>query len=178
MNLSEIESLTRRLAEARDELSAIVTRLQLKQASLTAEFLPQIKRAVAKAADRHALVYSGIEGNRGLFVDPKTQTFSGIRVGLMKGSGKIVFHDPEQTIIGRVEDKYSKAEAAKLVDTKKTLKKKGLSTLCDGDLQSLGCEREAKGDFVYIGDADDSVAKIVDSLLKSAVDEAQKEAAA
>lgn len=176
MTMNEIEKLAERLAEAREELSAIITRLQHKQNALQNEFMPSIKKCVGKSAERHTVLFTSIHEHRELFEKPKSQVFHGLKLGLRKGAGGITWDDDE-AVCARIEKLYSRDEAELLVKTTKKPIKAGLNNLDVADLKKLGCTVEATGDVVFIKPVDSAVDKIVNALLKSAVDEAQKEAA-
>lgn len=176
MTLNNIETLARRLADVREELTAIIGRLQLKQEALLQEQLPAIKRCVSHAAARHAVLHTGIDGSRELFAKPRTQIFHGLKVGLRKGSGGIDWEDSD-AVVARIEKRFPKAQAELLIRTTKKPIAKALADLDIADLKSIGCTIEDTGDMVVIKPVDDAVDKIVNSLLKGAVDEAQKEAA-
>jgi hypothetical protein len=176
MILNEIEILTRKLADAREELTAIIARLQNKQDALLQDSLPAIKKCVSAAAARHTLLFTGVDESRALFVKPRTQVFSGIKVGLRKGSGGVDWDD-DAIVCDRIEKRFPRSQAELLIKTTKKPITKALQDLDVADLKAIGCRVEDTGDVIVIKPIDGAVDKIVTSLLKGAIDEAKQEAA-
>ena len=79
--LSDIDRRARLYADARDDLSGIVTALNEAIESLKRQALPDLKRAVARAAEHHDALKGLIETAPELFVKPRTVTLHGVRVG-------------------------------------------------------------------------------------------------
>jgi predicted ATPase len=175
MTLKEIEQLARALAEARDELSALVAALQLKQQELLNARLPDIKRAVRTAAGRHAPLWAAIDGARGLFATPRTQIFHGLKVGLRKGTGGLDWTD-DAALAERIEKRFPRAQAELLIKTTKKPIAKALEDLDLADLKALGVQILGTQDQVVIRPVDDAVDKAVAALLKDAEQQAREEA--
>lgn len=174
--LPTIEVACRNLREARNEVADIVTRLNARIASLQADATRDIKRAVAKTADRHGHLVNLVDGARHLFVQPKTQTFHGIVCGLAKGKGKIDFEDEGQ-VVTAIRKKLPKMAAA-LIKTTETVVKTALKNLTVEELKAIGCTVEATGDYIVVRYTDKEVDKLVTALLKDAIEEATEPAAA
>lgn len=175
ITLSEIETSARKLRDARDAVSEIVTKLHADIASLQREATRRIKAAVARTAERRSELYNLIDGNRALFAKPRTQVFHGVKCGVAKGKGSIEFED-EDRVIANIEKKLPD-QVDFLIKTEKKILKNLLKTLTVDDLKKIGCTVEETGDYVVISFADKEVDKLVNALLKSAVEEAQQEAA-
>jgi hypothetical protein len=175
VTLSHIETSARKLREARDDVSEIVTALHNQIAALQSDAIRRIKSAVSRTADRRSELFNLIDCNRHLFIKPKTATFYGICCGVEKGRGRIAY-DSEESVIAAAEKKLPD-----LLDTiapaTRALLKTALKKLTGEQLEKLGCTVEGTGDRVIVRYTDEEVDKLVNALLKSATDEAQAEAA-
>lgn len=175
--LYEIETLTKAFADAHNDLTLIVNALNVEIERAKRARLPDIKRMVARCAEKHDTLKSAIESAPGLFVKPRTYIFHGVKVGLQKGKGGIAWEDDEQVV--RLIEKLFKDQPDLLDVLIKTTKKplaNGLEQLDVAELKKLGCTVEETGDVVVIKPVDSAVDKIVRALLKDAVDEAQEAA--
>ena len=174
--LVTIEVAARRLREARDEVATIVTRLNRQILALQTDAVRDIKRTVAKTADRHAELHNLVDGARHLFIKPRTQTFHGVTCGLAKGKGSIEFDDEDQ-VVAAVEKKLPDMKDA-LIKIEKSIVKSSLKNLTVDDLKRIGCTVEETGDYIVIRFSDKEVDKFVNALLKNAVAETTEAAAA
>jgi hypothetical protein len=164
--LAEIEQHTKAFADARDVLSARVQDLEAELESIKRRRLRGIKHAVRAAQEARDRLHAAIEAAPELFVKPRTLVISGIRVGIQKGKGQIVFDDPEQVV--RLIRKHLPEQADALVAVKETPVKKALSNLSVAELKRIGVTVEETGDQVVIKPTDSEVDKLVAALLKEA----------
>ena len=178
MPLYEIETLTKSFADVRSELSEVVSALNAEIERAQRKRLASIKTMVGRCAEKRDALKVAIESEPALFVQPRTYIFHGIKVGLTKGKGGIEWEDDDQLV--RLIEKQFKDQPDLLDVLIKTTKKplaKGLAQLDVDALKKLGCTVEETGDQVVIKPTDSAVDKVVNALLKDAVDEVAKEAA-
>ena len=170
-SLATIEQSAKAYSEKRDTLSSIVTLLNQQIEALKQAALPDLRRAVAKAAEKQADLTALVDGARHLFIKPKTLIFHGIKVGLRKGSGGIDWQD-DAALVARIKKLFPTEEAELLIKTTEKPIAKALANLDVAELKKLGCTVEATGDVVVISPVDSHVDKLVTALLKDAVEEA------
>ena len=176
MTLTEIQKLVTRIADVRNELNAVITRLQLKQAEVMQDALPDIRRYVGSAAEKHSILINAIDANRTMFAKPKSHVVDGIRFGLRKGAGGITWEDDDQ-VVKLIQKHYPAEQADLLIKTTRKPIKAALNDLDVSELKKIGCTVEATADLAFANPVDDAVDKIVKALLKSAVADKLQEAA-
>lgn len=175
MTLIEIEAHTKTFADVRAELADVVGALNDEIERARRKRLADIKRLVARCADKHAALKAAIEAAPDLFEKPRTHVFHGIKVGFRKGSGSVDWEDDDQVV--RLIEKHFPEQLDLLVKTTKKPIKNGLLQLSVAELKKIGCTAEETGDVVVIKPTDSEVDKVVNALLKDATDEAAEEAA-
>ena len=163
LNLTGIEAQAKTLADARTVLSERVSGLQEELEATKRRRLPGIKSAVASAIEAKSTLEAAIARAPGLFEDPRTIVVHGIRVGFMKGKGKIEWAD-EKSVIARIKQHFPD-QAKVLIKIVEKVQKKALAGLSTADLKRLGCTVGEVGDVVYIKPVDDEVDKLVAKLL-------------
>jgi len=168
--LSAIEARAKRYAEAREKIAALVTDLNTGMEALKREAIPELKRAIARAAEHHDQLKAMIEAAPGLFVRPRTVTFYGIRLGFQKGKGKIEWDDADKVVA--LIEKHFPEQADILINTKKTPAKDALNGLTAAELKKVGISVTEGGDAVFIKPVDSAVDKMVDALFKAATEDA------
>lgn len=173
--MQEIETRTKRYADARAKLADIVGTLQTGLDALKREHLPALRRAVARTAELEAELREIVGDSADLFVKPKTVVLHGIRVGWEKGKGAIQIED-EELVVKLIRRKLPEL-AEQLIKTAEKPLKTGLAQLTVAQLKAIGCQVDEAGDQVVIRAVDRDVDKLVTALLKGAQDEAQAAAA-
>lgn len=170
--LTDIEKRAKAFADARAEVAETVTTLNSGIEALKREYLPVLKRGIARAAEKFDNLRGVIDANPQLFVKPRTVVFHGVKVGYGKGKGKggIKFDDAEQVV--KLIKKHLPEQADVLIITKESPAKDALSQLSAADLKKIGCTVVNTGDQVVIKPTDSEVDKLVDTLLKGATEEA------
>ncbi|WP_414664883.1 hypothetical protein [Horticoccus sp. 23ND18S-11] len=172
--LTEIEVHAKTFSSARELLSTRVATLQEQLATVRNRLLPGIKSAVAAAKDAESVLEQAVSNSRHLFVDPRTITAHGIKVGIVKGKGKVEWTDVKRVV--ELIEKHFPAQKDVLVKTTKKPIKKALQALTVGDLKRIGCTTTAAGDVVVIKPVDDEVDKLVAALLdEGSVDDESEE---
>lgn len=167
--LNEIESRAKLYADARENLASIVADLNAGIEALKRQAMPDIKRAIARAATHHDSLRALIEACPGLFAKPRSRTLHGIKLGFQKGKGKIEFDDPDKVV--SLIKKYFPDQADVLIVTAEKPAKDALNQLTAAELKKLGINVVEGGDAVFIKPADSAVDKLVDALLKEATEE-------
>lgn len=171
MTLQEIEKLTKDYADAREALAQRVQGLEDEINTLKRKALPFIRKSVEATAQRKAKLAVAIDESPELFMDPRTVTFHGIKVGLQKGKGKIEWVDDEQVV--KLIRKHFPEQADLLIKTTDKPVKKALTQLTVAELKKLGIEVEETGDQVVIKSTDSEIDKLVNALLKDSEDLAE-----
>lgn len=172
--LATIELAAKTLAAERADLAQDVAALNDGIAALRKRLIPRIKRRVAKTAEAQAALHALIEDAPDLFVKPRTVVMHGLRIGYAKGKGGISFEDAGRVV--ELVRKHFPDQFEVLVKTTEKPVKDALANLPAADLKRLGCKVESTGDQVVIRAVDSDVDKLVDALLKGAV-ETEQEAA-
>ena len=169
--LQDIEQSCRKFADTRAALAQEVSKLNEQIETLKRAHLPQIKRLVARAAERHGELRSGIEAAPSLFEKPRTYIFHGIKVGFQKGKGSFVIED-EAFTLKRIHSLFDDTFPGVYIRTTEKPNKEALATLPACDLRKLGCSIADTTDEVVIKPTDSAVDKIVNALLKDATEDA------
>lgn len=167
-SLAQIETLTRRYADARDMLANHVATLNDKIEAIKREAMPDIKRSVARAAEREAELRATIEASPELFIKPRTFIFHGIKVGFQKEKGRIEIPDPDDTI-ARIKRLFGQA-AAHYIRIKESPDKEAIADLPVSQAKQIGCRIVDATDAVVIKPADTDVDRIVTALLDNTTD--------
>ena len=168
--LAEIEALTRAYRERRDILAGHLEALDYHVQELKRKAMPGIRQAQREASDARARLAAAIEASPHLFQRPRTLVIAGIRVGVEKGKGKIVWDDP-QAVVRKIE-RLLPDQADALIKTTKAPIRKALAALDVGTLKRLGVRVEESGDQVVIRPTDGDIEKLVQAL----IDEAERQA--
>lgn len=167
MNLTDIESLTHKYADAREELGDLLRGMNEKLEQIKRATLPRLKELVGKTAEREANLRAAVEGTPDLFERPRTVIFHGVKVGYQKGKGILEIADAERTL---EKIKTLLDNPANFIRIKETVNKEALAQLPAADLKKLGCTITETGDQVVIRAVDGEVDKIVNALLKEAAE--------
>jgi hypothetical protein len=166
--LTDIERRVKAFADARAEVAGIVTILNEGIEALKRDNMPGLKRAIARAAEKHDNLKVMIDANPSLFVKPRTVVMHGVKVGMGKGKGGITFEDPAQVV--KLIKKHMPDAADVLIITKESPAKDALAQLSATELKKIGCNVVNAGDAVVIKPTDSEVDKLVDTLLKGATE--------
>src|SRR5690349_13201393 len=127
VSLADIEQSTKKFSIAHAELAAVVSELNADLEAIKRAGLASIKRALAKAAERQSELAELIENGRHLFIKPRTIVMHGVKVGLAKGKGGILFEDAQKVVA--IIKKHFPDKKDLLIDTKETPDKEGLEQL-------------------------------------------------
>ena len=166
---STLDAISRQaevFSQSRALLAQRVTALQDGITALRRDHLPGIKRALARAAEVEAQLKALVEANPGAFEKPRTQVFSGVKVGFMKGKGALEMADAD-AVVARIK-RLMPEQADVLIKTVERPVKDALAQLSAADLKRLGVTVTDASDQVVIKPVDSEVDKMVDALLKEA----------
>lgn len=166
--LTDIEQRVKAFSEARAKVASIVTILNDGIEALKRDNMPDLKKAIARAAEKHDNLKVLIDANPALFKKPRTVVMHGVKVGFAKGKGGIKFDNAEQVV--KLIKKHMPEQAEVLIITKETPAKDALSQLNAVELKKIGCSVVDAGDAVVIKPTDSDVDKLVDTLLKGATE--------
>lgn len=166
VTLAHIESATNSFSVAHADLADTVRELESALAQVKAQFMRQLRKDVAKAADKRSALRALLARAPHLFEKPRTLVINGIKVGYQKGKGGIEFDDAE-AVVARICKLFPDDES--LLNVKRTPNKDALAQLSVADLKRLGCSVKATGDEIVIKPTND-VDKIVNALLKDATE--------
>lgn len=167
--LIQIEVKTKQYADARATLAEIVTSLNDGIEALKRQHMPALKKAVATTAQKHEELLDILKENDQAFVKPRSVIFHGVKVGYQKQRGKISYSDAE-SVVKLIRKHYSKSDAELMIITEEKPIKKVLDSLPVADLKKLGCTVTADSDEAFIKPTDSEVDKLVDALVKDAVE--------
>lgn len=169
-SLEDIEIQTREFMLAREALGNALAALQQRLDRIKEHTLPRLKQMAAKAAQEQSKLTNLVDSNRGLFKRPRTQVFHGVKVGLRKQKGGITWDDPK-AVVERIHKIYGDGEDARsLLHITEAPDKKALEGLEVKELKKLGAEVVADSDAVQIKPVDDDVEKLINALLKDAIE--------
>lgn len=173
-DIKEIERLAKALAETRDALKERLQTLRDEQEAVRKQHMRGIERALAKFSEAHDELLQAVEASPGLFQQPKTQTFHAIRVGWVKGRGKLVIADAARTV--ELIDKRMPDRADQLIKTSRTPIAAALQQLTGAELKSVGASIVDGADAPFVKPVDDEIDKLVKALLRKDDGTAQAEA--
>ena len=171
VTLTDIEGAASAFAIARADLADTVREMERKLDEVRLQFIKQIRKELAKAADKQAVLRALIEAAPQLFEKPRTLVVMGVKVGFRKGTGGIDWED-DAKVCELIEKHFSKTEAELLIKTTKKPIAKALADLDVASLKKIGCTVESTGDVVVIKPQDSEVDKVINALLKEPTDEA------
>lgn len=162
MSMSKIETLSEKYSASLNTLATRVATLNAEIDALHQAARSEIDKLVKACKSSRSKLHEVITANPGLFEKPRTQTFSGIKVGFAKGKDTLSF-DPEQTC---------ELIARKLPDQKQLLVKttespiaSSLKALDEKTLKSIGVTVTEGCDEVVLKPVDTAVNKVVTALL-------------
>jgi len=164
MSLEHIQQLTEAYADHYRFLNGLIRKMQEVIDDHKRSHMPAIINTVEKATEAKMALYEAIKQHPELFNKPKTQTFSGIKVGITKQKGKVTFDD-EAKVIDRIEKKLPEDQAELLIRVSKNVQKQAVYDLLAADLKRLGISISDDENSVVIKPTDGDIDKIVSALL-------------
>lgn len=175
VTMDQIEEGARCFAGDHARLVDKVMALEDAVAELKRRHLGGIRRAVERAAASEEALRSLVQAAPELFVKPRTLVLHGVKVGWVKGKGALDITDAERTV--QLIRKHLPELADTLIRVVEQPHKPALLTLSVADLKRIGCTVIDAGDAVVVKPVDSDISKLVDALLKAAVDTTTEEGA-
>ena len=175
ITLTEIEALAKRHADARATLVERVQRLEDSVTAAQREHARAIKGAVQTAAGTEAVLREAINANRSLFERPRTRILHGLKVGLRKQPGKLVWSDQARVV--KLIRRHRPDDAETLIRVTEAPVRQALAQLPATELRRLGVQVIESEDAIEVKHTDSAIDKWVDSLLAGLRDEFEEEAA-
>ncbi|HSX60233.1 MAG TPA: hypothetical protein VLF18_08550 [Tahibacter sp.] len=173
--MKQIEQLAKALADTRDELKERLQTLRDEQEDLRRRRMKGIENALAKFTAAHDELLQSVEAHPELFEKPKTQTFHAIRVGWVKGRGRLVIADAARTV--ELIEKRMPDRLDQLVKTTRSPIAAAIQQLSGAELKSIGASVVDGNDSPFVKPVDDEIDKLVKALLRSDDGAARAEAA-
>jgi hypothetical protein len=169
-SLADIEGRTKKLADAREQIRAIVDAMNEGIDAIKRTERPKLRQAVQKAAEHHDALRVLIESAPELFAKPKTVILHGIRVGYVKGKGGIEWDDTDAVVAAIQKELPDMAE--QLIRWTGRPLKEAINQLDVASLKKIRYRVIDTGEQIVIKAVDSDFDKMAEALLKSAVDEA------
>ncbi len=169
--MNEIDKLAAEFAATRENLSGLVSELEMNLEKVRSGYMVGIRRHIKKAAEQQARIRAAVEESRKLFGRPKTIVLHGIKVGFAKGKGKIEWEDDD--LVVRLIERHFPDQAEVLIKTTKKPRKDGLNGLTVQELKKIGVTAQETGELVVVRAVDTDVDKIVKALLKEKDEETE-----
>ena len=167
--LKEIEATTKLYADARALLAGRVRELNDQVEAAKRERLPGIKRALNAAALLEMELREQIKESADQFVKPRSVVLHGVKVGYQKAPGAISWTNLDR-VVALIREHFPRKFDVLVKATYKPVKK-ALAQLSAEDLKRIAVTVSADSDEVLIKDTASDVDKLVDALLKEAVEE-------
>lgn len=161
--MSDIEVLTKKYAEARQKVVDRVTAINEEMEAVKRKHMRFLKNDVSGAKEQQSHLENGLNQARELFKNPKSQIFSGIKVGIRKKVGKLGWDDDEK-VCQRIEKNFPKQYDTLVKTTVKPIDK-AIKTLKADDLLKLGITLGKDSDEIFVAPVDSEVDKLVKALL-------------
>ncbi|HXF66231.1 MAG TPA: host-nuclease inhibitor Gam family protein [Burkholderiales bacterium] len=168
ITLTDIETATRRYADARAKLAERVTELEDEVRALKRARLPAIRRALAEAQARRDELQALVADAPELFERPKTVIFHGIRVGYQKGRGSITWEDDAK--VCALIRRHFPDQADQLIKVIERPLKTALAQLSTADLKRLGVQVVETGEEIVIRPVDGELDRMIERLLDQGED--------
>ncbi|MGQ0530114.1 MAG: hypothetical protein ACT4PG_09920 [Panacagrimonas sp.] len=172
--LGDIESRSKNYRSARDLLGDRVRQLQDQMDAARRAAEPLIRSALQAAKAAEAELVSGIAASPALFKRPKTLVFHGVRVGFLKGKGRVVMADEAKTI-SLIRKHFDPDQADLLIRVRESVAKAALGEIATADLKRIGVEITDAGEQVLVQPVDSELDRMLAVLLKAEAVEAQQD---
>ena len=161
--LAGIEVLTGVYAQRLDALQAVMQELEDELQFAKRRRLANLRKRVGDLAAARSELAAAIAAGAALFEKPRTRILHGVKVGLQKGKGALIWQDDAK--VCALIKKYYDDEIGVLIKTTEKPIKEGLERLTAAELQRLGVEQIKAGDQVVIKSAAGDIEKLVDALI-------------
>ncbi|VUX47881.1 conserved hypothetical protein [Candidatus Defluviicoccus seviourii] len=163
ITMAEIEALTAAYAAIRADLDTVVRKLQAHIADVRAKHRPAILRLIEEEREALADLQASIALAEDLFRRPKTRTFAGVRVGVVKTPRRLTWTD-EAAVVAAIRERYP-ADADLMIKTEEHPVRTALTGLSDEALAALGIEVEGDCELVTVIPCKSDLDRLIEALL-------------
>lgn len=167
VRISAFEGVTKRVRQERDTLKQRVADYEAELDAVRRKHVPRIANAALKVGVLEQELKAQVEGAPQLFIKPRTITLHGIRIGFVKGKGRMEWADDAQ-LVARIRKTYDAERAAALIIVTEEPSKTALAQLPAAELKRLGVNVTGATDQVIIKDAVSELDKLVAKILEDA----------
>ena len=166
----EIETATRRYADARAALASRVADLEADVMAAKKRHLKAVRMLAEKTANARADLAALVCGAPALFAKPRTKVLHGIRIGFAKARGKLEWADAAKVV--QLIRKHLADQAEVLIKVEESPVRSALAQLPAVDLKRIGVTVTDTGDRIVVESTDGEIDKLVEALLKEPADAA------
>ncbi len=165
ISIAVLDSKCKAYSLKRAVLADRVSALESEIAELKKKHLPGIKSAAASCSDLQADLRNTIEQAPGLFVKPKTFTLWGIKIGFVKGKGKLAWDIEDAELVKRIKRNFAADACELLIVVTESPSKEGISKLPANELKRLGVTIEEAGEQIVVKASDSEIDKLVAKMI-------------
>jgi hypothetical protein len=169
-DLDAIDKAAKTLRAARDTLGDRAGALHDEMEAAKRKAMRGLRASVAAVSQAQAELLATIAESPQLFVKPKSIVLHGIKLGYVKGKGRIEWEDDEQVV--KLVRKHMPEQFDVLIKTTEKPMKSAMDGLTVAELKKIGVTAEDSGDVAFAKDTTAEVDKLVKALLKGAEEEA------
>lgn len=175
-NLLDLDPIVSEFAAAAAKLEEATAALEADLAAVRDRHTPRIKPLVEAEAALEAQIRTWIEAHPEAFEKPRTQTISGVEVGLKAVPGTVVFED-EPTVIANLRRMFRDEPDVlrTLIKVEESVRKDALRALPADKFSRAGCRIEGAGDLAVVrrttGDFERLLKTATATLVKALVDQ-------
>lgn len=180
--LDDMRKTAASYASARDRLAALVQAMRDEMSTIERGAMPDILRAARRISALHNDLAAAIGEHPTCFAKPRTVIVDGLKFGLQKQKGRMTWEDDQklcERVLKLAGDGVITAEQAELaVQRRLQPVAAGLEQLDARVLKRLGITVTADTDAPLIKSVDTAVEKLVASIVRESMKDAQAEVSA
>ena len=169
-DFDDIDQAAKTLRAVRDTLSLRAGALNDDIEVAKRKAMRGLRASVAAVTEAQSGLLATISASPQLFTKPRSIVLHGIKLGFVKGKGRIEWEDDAQVV--KLVRKHLPEQFDVLVKTTETPVKAALNGLTVAELKRIGVSAEDSGDVAFAKDTTAEVDKLVKALLKGAEEEA------
>lgn len=171
VQITEIDQLARQYADAQTALDSLTNELRQEIDQAVRARWPELRKATTRAAERYEALYALVSEARPVFEKPKTKILHGVRVGFRKSKDAVQVLDADNTVA--LIKKHLPDSVELLIARSEKPIQAAVEQLDDSDLKLIGCRRVAGRDEPVAALAETDLDKVVQALMKSAIEKAE-----
>lgn len=165
-----METINKRAEEyagERDHLRGLIESIDSRVEAIKRDAMPDIREAVRRTSAAHDRLHAEIEQHPELWQGKRrTVVIAGVRVGMAKGKGKLMWDDAAQVV--KLIRRHFPEQSEAMIRVKEEPIRKALSEMTVSELKRIGVSVEEADDQVVIKPTDSEVDKLVAKLLEDA----------